>query len=163
MTKRKPNSTYRRGLDDVDRFNSKVDPAGNGCWLWKGKLNRGGYGRFVMFEKYWLAHRASYYLFVSRNLKDESKVMHTCDNPACVRPSHLKIGTQGENVRDMVEKGRGKGGAIRKLNPEMVLKLRNEFRFHSMEYGIRGLAKRYGIHPITVYDVIKFKTWRDTL
>ena len=90
-----------------DTFMSKVyaDP-NTGCWLWGGSANKQGYGNFWMDKKCQKAHRVAYQLFVGP-LRDDLDVMHTCDFPPCVNPSHLKAGTTKDNMRDMWAKGRG--------------------------------------------------------
>jgi hypothetical protein len=63
------------------------------------------YGQFVMNGKSMLAHRASYELFVGP-IPEGMLVLHTCDLPLCVKPQHLWLGTQAENMRDAIRKGR---------------------------------------------------------
>lgn len=91
----------------IANFWSKADKSGE-CWLWKGTTSGSmKYGRFVhRFVSTW-AHRFS---FILRNgpIPDGFVVMHTCDVPACVNPDHLRIGTQRENMNDMISKGRHK-------------------------------------------------------
>lgn len=82
------------------------------CWLWTGGLNtKGGYGRFNVYlgskrRRGILAHR---YAWETKNKKPvpvNMKICHTCDTPLCVRPTHLFLGTQLDNVMDMMHKGR---------------------------------------------------------
>jgi len=88
----------------------KFIKAPDGCWNWKGKQNENGYGVMTVEGKETRAHRAMY--FSINPAADQSKVvMHVCDNPRCVNPEHLTLGTQQENMRDMHTKGRFKGGA----------------------------------------------------
>lgn len=87
-------------------FWARVDRSGDGCWLWTGLRSRKGYGRFCLNAKDVPAHRFAYAL--SREADPEALcVCHTCDNPPCVRPDHLWLGTVGDNTRDMWAKGRG--------------------------------------------------------
>ena len=87
----------------------EIDPA-TGCWNWTGKQNKLGYGCITVEGVGTRAHRAMY--FYLHPSDDKSKVvMHMCDNPRCVNPKHLKLGTQRENMMDMHSKGRFKGGA----------------------------------------------------
>lgn len=88
-------------------FWDKVSPEPNsGCWLWIGALNRHGYGVYWVpaKKKTELAHRASFE-GLSGPL-DGLNICHKCDTPACVNPLHLSLGTQADNIADMVSKGR---------------------------------------------------------
>lgn len=82
------------------RFWARVLPVESGCWEWQGYRDEYGYGRFDESK----AHRFSYALTVGS--PEGFLVLHRCDNPACVRPDHLFLGTQLDNMRDMISKGR---------------------------------------------------------
>lgn len=96
-----------RDQTESERFWSKVDKSGE-CWLWTGPVNNMDYGRFDTFDtkppKRRLAHR---YALRDLGLLDESLiVLHACDTPRCVNPDHLSQGTQLDNIRDAIRKGR---------------------------------------------------------
>lgn len=78
---------------------------GDGCWLWQGRLDADGYGRMKYDGKYYRAHRLSYELTYGQP-PDSLYVCHTCDNPRCVRPDHLWLGTAKDNFDDSYAKGR---------------------------------------------------------
>ncbi len=86
----------------MERFWSKVDKSGD-CWLWRGSVNPQGYGTFSFGGKSRGAHRVSY-LLSKGEIGDGLCVCHTCDNPPCVNPDHLWLGTQADNMRDMGSK-----------------------------------------------------------
>lgn len=96
----------KRTIQPPDRrFWSKVNIS-TSCWNWIGCLNNKGYGEFRVW-KTWseYAHRFSWALHFGP-IPNGLKVLHRCDNPRCVRPDHLFLGTQADNVADMLAKGR---------------------------------------------------------
>lgn len=94
-----------------EKYMSK--PNQDGCRLWLGgKYGSLKYGAFqIGVKKTGLAHRISYELYINK-IPTGMYVMHICDNPPCVEPSHLKIGTHEDNMRDMAQKGRSNKGKI---------------------------------------------------
>lgn len=90
------------------------------CWIWKGKARCGknrGYGQFSVNNKSVEVHRFSYQFF-NGEIPAQMHVLHHCDNPICVNPKHLFLGTNLDNIRDKISKGRWKGG-----HPKFVPKL----------------------------------------
>lgn len=95
-------------------FVKKVHVAPNECWLWIGAKTTRGYGYVSHYcegkRKQLAAHRISYALHKGPVL--DKNVLHKCDNPLCVNPDHLFLGTQEDNMKDMATKGRGRTGLL---------------------------------------------------
>lgn len=81
-----------------------------GCWEWTGSRNREGYGNFYTGQrgKMSMAHRFSWEIYNGKRIPKRKKILHWCDNPPCVHPLHLRLGTQKQNVWDMESKGRAR-------------------------------------------------------
>lgn len=106
-----------------ERFWPKVDRRSeNECWHWKGSLSR-GYGQMSASRRGLAplrAHRVAYEL-ANGPISDGLVVRHKCDNPKCVNPSHLEVGSQRENALDMVARGRHNPRSLLNLNHDRVL------------------------------------------
>lgn len=106
-----------------DRFWAKVGRRGDDeCWPWMAGNTKEGYGRFRVDGKLESAHRVAYALM--HGPIPDAKVrrwviMHTCDNPSCCNPKHLRLGDYSENTADMLAKGRGRTG-LKPHNQERV-------------------------------------------
>ena len=87
-----------------ERIDHYTDTTGE-CWLWTGATNLQGYGKLNVNGKLQQAHRIAWEL-ENGPVPDGLLVLHRCDNPACVRPAHLFLGTHGDNYKDMDRKGR---------------------------------------------------------
>jgi hypothetical protein len=90
------------------------------CWIWAGDFTHAGYGHVNHKGKTRMAHRMAYELEYGMPIPKDKWVLHKCDNPACVRPDHLYLGTPKDNARDAVERGRLHGGQTRRQIREAI-------------------------------------------
>jgi hypothetical protein len=132
----------------------------DGCWEWTGqKTTSMGYGRIRdTGNKYIRSHRLSYELHIGP-IPDDMLVLHACDNPSCVNPSHLFLGTHQENTNDRVKKGRsahGEGNGSARLTRSQVLDIRKR----AGEWGSqKALAKEYGVSSSRINEIVNRVTW----
>lgn len=137
---------------------SKTD----GCWIWSGNRSPRGYGRIKVKGITRLAHRFSWALHYGLPPSD-MMVCHTCDNPSCVNPSHLFIGTAKDNAKDMIDKGRKvivKGDDVynAKLTNQDVVEMR---RVYSLgQKTAAEIAVDYGVTKEVARNAIKGITWK---
>jgi hypothetical protein len=135
---------------------------GNGCWEWEGRRDRKGYGRLKIDGMETLAHRVSAFIYHSLELRSEIQCLHHCDNPPCINPDHLFLGTNKDNIDDKVRKGRvksprGMESPSAKLTDEMVREIR-ERRHIGETY--TSLAMAYGIASQNICKCCKRITWK---
>lgn len=139
----------------MNRFWSKVEKS-SGCWNWTAYRNPGGYGTIHIGGSAILAHRASW-VMAKGEIPRGMCVLHRCDNRACVRPSHLFLGTLQDNNADMRGKGRmakGNDYPQAKLTPEIVQKILADARTH------REIAKDYRVDASLISVIKGRKIWR---
>ncbi|MBU2249315.1 MAG: HNH endonuclease [Gammaproteobacteria bacterium] len=140
--------------DIYKRFWSKVKIGlPEDCWEWQANLGR-GYGMFWFGKVPMVAHRISW-MMLREPIPDEMNVLHKCDNRKCVNPNHLFIGTQSDNFRDMLEKGRGgdyRNGLTLRFTKEESDDILN--RYHSGE-SLRNIAIDYNTTHSTLIRAMK--------
>jgi hypothetical protein len=137
-----------------ERFWEKVCKT-RGCWLWTACTDGKGYGSFTPRTNHKMtAHRMSWVLTHGSIGKGYS-VLHRCDNPLCVRPNHLFLGTQADNIADMVEKKRQAIGEScnSRLTATQVRKIRNS------NEPAEVIGKRFGIHKRHVFRIRSGERW----
>lgn len=94
-------SSYKIDIEERKHFIKESD----GCWIWLKYRDKRGYGHLRRFGKNWLAHRYMY-LCTNGDFDRSLNILHKCDNPSCINPDHLFIGTQRDNILDCIEKKR---------------------------------------------------------
>lgn len=151
---------YKQEL--VDRFWSKVKKDDSDCWNWGAGCNRFGYGKFCVNGKTENAHRVSYEIYHNRKIKEGMCILHSCDNPKCVNPAHLREGTHQENMDDREQRGRqakGEKNGSAKLTKEKVKEIRE--RYKKGDITQTKLGEEYGVDRTSIRDIINFKNWND--
>jgi hypothetical protein len=164
----------RKSLEE--RFWEKVDFKGKDeCWEWKGGCFSDGYGSFKIDGKTIRSHRISYELSKGE-IPKSLFVCHTCDNPKCVNPNHLFLGTNKDNLQDAVKKGRiatgdrngththpekvarGELSGMSKLTESQVLEIRKIYAVGNITQ--LELARTYGMSKKGINYIINNKTWK---
>ena len=125
------------------------------CWNWIGQKGKTGYGRFKIGKSKYSSNRVAYAIAYGYVPLDKF-VCHSCDNPLCVRPDHLFLGTATENAHDRTKKNRtakgsNAGGSI--LKEEQVKKILKDTRSQSV------IAKEYGVAKSTIGKIKSKKNW----
>lgn len=128
----------------------------DGCWLWQGATGSDGYGRVRRRGVTHSAHRFAYGLFKGP-IPEGLCVMHRCDVPLCVNPTHLVLGAKADNSRDMLRKGRDRN-TVPKLSFEQVLEVRRMLASGSTKAEV---SEKYDICRSTVQDIETGSTWGD--
>lgn len=153
----------RKTKDLEERFWEKVIKKGdNECWLWTGVINSENYkcGRIKFNGKNELTHRISWILHYG-NIPEEMNVLHKCDNPQCVNPNHLFLGSHEDNMNDMVNKDRCNKAYENNGNAKLTWDIVNEIR---KRYDIDPEIKKYGSsrNPILSndYEISEGQIWR---
>lgn len=141
---------------DKLRFFAKIStiPTEKGCLEWQANKS-GGYGRIKIGKGLFSAHRIAYFLRYGEDPGD-LQVNHHCDNRACCNADHHYLGTQLDNMRDMVAKGRearGETNSRAKLTATDVIAIRADPRLH------RIIAAEYGVLPAAIGKIKRRKLW----
>ncbi len=142
-----------KNLDRLSRRFSKrwiLDNA-SGCHVWS-RSKRNGYGAFEDGSGETYAHRVAWKL-KNGNIPTGMRVLHRCDNPACVNADHLFLGTQSDNMADMTKKGRH---GRQKLTDDQVLQMRAIYRSQSVTQA--ALSKMFGCSAGQVHNIVSMKS-----
>jgi hypothetical protein len=150
------------GLPADERFRRQVKKT-DGCWIWAAAIDRDGYGRFsatIHGERFTKAHRYSWALANGRAIPKEMHVCHSCDNPRCVNPAHLWLGTNEDNMKDKISKGRHVVNHVRgethvdaKITEDQARAILADPRPHS------EIAADYGLKPSTISSIKTRRSW----
>src|SRR3990167_7108208 len=142
------------------RFWSKVKKTSH-CWIWTAHRNNKGYGLFGMNKTMRSAHRVSYEFLIGE-IPEKMCVLHRCDNPPCVNPRHLFLGTVAENNADMIKKGRARKvrGEKHPASKMTDLKVRQARAMYlTGRFTMRSLSEKFGISHTPMILIINRITW----
>lgn len=153
----------------TQRFWSKVQK-GDECWEWQASGDRWGYGQIKHQGVMRLAHRVSWEMHHGA-IPEGMQVCHRCDNRKCVRPDHLFLGTQRENVKDMHAKGRqgvSQGQRLSKANEKRrmegvkltVESVRGIRADKARGDTVAAISEKYGVNHMTIWKVTTGRTWK---
>lgn len=146
-----------------DYFDARVDRDAEGCWIWQGSIMGTGYGQVRFQRRTLYAHRVSFELHHGP-IGPGQVVCHRCDTPACVNPAHLFVGTQADNVHDMLAKGRhrhtpclGTDHGMARLTEDQVLEIRRRAATGENQ---KDIAADFGTTATNVSMIHRRSTWR---
>ena len=164
----------------VYRFFAKIKGS-DSCWEWTASLDKWGYGAFASTlkgqkKKVYKSHRFVWMLLFGEIPKGMC-VCHRCDNPKCINPCHLFLGTQAENIADALKKGRfrlngtakldgspinrarGERSGQSKLKDSDIIEIRKVYRPYSRKFGAPPLAKKFGVSEQMITNIAKRRNW----
>lgn len=159
-------------MNELGRFWSRVNKRGpvhptlGRCWVWTGKLTPKGYGQIVTHGRGNRPHRYSYEIHVGV-IPTGLFVLHKCDNPSCVNPKHLFVGTHQDNQADKTEKGRqakGSKNGWAVLTEVQVANIRRRYKlkrgYHDPVNGQGGLAREFGVTQANISIIVRQEGWK---
>jgi hypothetical protein len=161
-----------RPLPTIDKITKglkrliKIQPYG--CWEWMGSLDDCGYGKCSRFGGETLAHRMSWIVFRG-SIINKMYVCHHCDNPPCINPDHLFLGTQRHNMHDCYLKNRsnharGERVNTAKMSEKDIMFIRQYHSERMVNTRVKSgtltyLAERFGVHKTTIISAIRGSSW----
>lgn len=154
---------------DSNRFWEKVDIAGdNDCWEWMACKMGNGYGKIRWPKRLIGAHRVSWMIANNKDIPNGMCVLHRCDNPGCMNPNHLFLGTHADNMQDAFDKGRntnvGENGPNSKLTHKQVVIIKKAIAETKIKYGhktsfCKCWANKFNVRWENIRAIVNNKSW----
>jgi hypothetical protein len=159
----KPCAAQFRKRPLAERFWEKVDSSSgvDSCWPWTGysySFRKCTYGTIYAEKRPQLSHRIAWELSFG-SIPKGLNVLHSCDNGLCCNPKHLFLGTQSDNAKDMISKGRGHKGSehyAAKLTEANIAEIRH---LSDQGWAQRKIAEKLGVCQQSISDILHRKTW----
>lgn len=153
-------SRWRKDLSLYEKVLDRSHPVKNGCRIWDGATSGNGYGSIwnPLLKRCVYAHRVAWES-VNGSIPAGYSVLHRCDNPACVNPEHLFVGTQKDNIQDGIAKGRivvGEHHPSTKLSEMEVRQILAIGRTESLD----RIGEHFGINRRTVGEILNGQRWK---
>lgn len=155
-----PMSMVELPTEKIAEFWARTERSGE-CLLWTGKRSGKGYGRVYINGRFAAAHRVAYEI-ANGAIPDGMLIRHTCDTPPCVEPTHLLVGTQLDNMRDKMERGRhrvqfGESHYRTSLTDEQVTEIR---RMRADGFSFKSISDKIGASPTGVAAIANGRRWK---
>lgn len=164
MKRRFPNNGAEPNVMSKQLLLNRTEKRLNGCWEWIGYRTSLGYGRVMISRKSYLVHRLAAHLWNDFDLCSPLLICHHCDNPPCINPDHLFVGTVADNNNDKVRKGRS-ARLTQDLNPVSKLtemKVRRILKMIDKGIAQNKIAKHFEISCPHVSELKNGLYWKDT-
>jgi hypothetical protein len=132
------------------------------CWIWIGSKDAKGYGRVIIRQKLYSAHRVSWSI-INGKIPSSLDVLHDCDNPSCCNPGHLHLGDCATNIAEAKQRGRlarqtGESNGTSKLTNKEAARLRED---HERGWSVRKLGAKYGISSSCAFRIIRRQSYAE--
>jgi len=158
-----------RKQDPLKKLLSMVIKQENGCWDYKGGLDGGGYGQIKVGKRMWLTHRLMWILHNKKCIPKGLIIRHTCiGNRKCINPDHLLVGTQKDNIHDMIRQGRFRKAErpeVRLFTDDQIREIRMlrkpASKGERVKPSYKELGHKYGIKGGAIWQIVNFKTYKE--
>jgi hypothetical protein len=159
LPNRKDRSYDANRVEWVAEFRRRISKDPDGCWRIRGRAaNKAGHVHILLPNGWRIyAHRIAWWL-ANGKIPTGMSVLHRCDNPRCVNPAHLFLGTTKDNMHDAIQKGRKNCFGRQRLNADQVREIRALAARGDMTH--KAIGERYGLKRNSVWNIVNRKCWK---